>query len=468
MIKICVMGGLSVISNADKLPDAYKQQIKDDLTFKKREYPEGETTIECYSYKIQEGVPFLFVPRNYPFYKGWNYETLDLTSTGFVRDTSNLEKNKTLGWAGAPQQPKFVETLQAKALENGRGGYGIADCGTGKTFMGLELAFRLGVSTMVIVPKVDIVMQWVDECEVTYSMKGLVGICRGKRKDCGYQYPVVIATWQTLLNITDVSYFRSFGCVILDECHRLPANKMMEVILPKLRSKYIFGFSAELYRSDGLGGLFKYIIGDVLCQIKKPKMKSAGKMYSIYSHLKYKIPSCMNYRVYMHNNAAKCAPRNQAIIMIAAKFLREGRNLFLFSATRKHLENIYEMMRRMWGEDFTGNHVGFYLGGMKKDELDVGLKRRATLITYMMGREALNAPWKDTLICCTPSPANKKQLVGRVNREMVGSEKKEPVVVEIVDFLNKTEKDAGKGREYKWFQEGLKVEKFLLTKFLGG
>ena len=82
--------------------------------------------------------------------------------------------------------------------------------------------------------------------------------------------------------------------------------------------------------------------------------------------------------------------------------------------------------------EVSGVVSSFYLGGMKREELDEAEKADILFATYQMVSEGFDVETLDTVFLTMPM-SDVEQAVGRIMR--VCSDKKQPVVVDFIDDL---------------------------------
>lgn len=128
--------------------------------------------------------------------------------------------------------------------------------GWGKTFTALHLARKLKQKTLVVVHTLFLRDQWKN------SIKKLFGVDCGLISSGEYNLDsfIVVANIQSLRkHLPKVT--KSFGLVITDECHHIPASTFTETITA-FHSKYKIGLSGTLQRKDGKHVLFRDAFGD--------------------------------------------------------------------------------------------------------------------------------------------------------------------------------------------------------------
>lgn len=128
--------------------------------------------------------------------------------------------------------------------------------GWGKTFTALYLAHKLKQKTLVIVHTLFLRDQWIGSIKSLF--KESCGVISSGKID--HDSFITISNIQTLKKYA-TSLNKSFGLVIVDECHHVPSSTFTET-LSKFHSKYKIGLSGTLQRKDGKQVLFKDAFGD--------------------------------------------------------------------------------------------------------------------------------------------------------------------------------------------------------------
>jgi superfamily II DNA or RNA helicase len=151
-----------------------------------------------------------------------------------VRSWLNEEgiQNRIPRWRNLPlslNDQRVLHPYQAQALEAwlaaDRWGCVVLPTGAGKTFLALHAMAQTGVSTLVIVPTLDLLHQWYACLENAFGVP--VGVWYGQEKQLEPMtvttYPSAWAHAETLGN--------QFRLLIFDEIHHLPAPSWHEIAL---------------------------------------------------------------------------------------------------------------------------------------------------------------------------------------------------------------------------------------------
>jgi superfamily II DNA or RNA helicase len=309
----------------------------------------------------------------------------------------------------------------------------IAGCGTGKTVMGAEIALRMGVSTCVIVHKEFLASQW----EAAFAMLApwvTVGRMQRDQVDTGHNFDIVLAVTQSIVNPKrDYSddFYNSFGLIICDEVHRYGASIWQKAIT-KFPARYRVGLTATPERQDGLWRVITSHISNT-----GPTLKAASLVPDIYIvKTDVKVDQKLWYKPWLDLKLQRGAiisalsghrGRNEAILSFILKAYNKGRKVLVISERRAQLDHF---SKRLTEESISCDDIGFYVGGMKQDKLDISARKQVILTTYQMSKEGLDIPDLDTLIMATPQ-GSIEQTVGRILRRFEG--KATPVVIDVHD-----------------------------------
>lgn len=317
--------------------------------------------------------------------------------------------------------------------------------GWGKTVMALYLACHLHKKTIVVVHKDFLLKQWQERIE-QYVPNARIGIIK-QSKMITENCDIILASLQTLC----LRDFRddTIGMVIIDECHHMGAQVFSQAF-HKLNVKYSLGLSATVNRVDGLTKVFKWFLGDVVFKAKRPKDEQKGLQVRVINYINSDQGYCFEHTLYngkpnmakMLNNICSYLPRTDVIVQEIATILKKdtNRNVLVLSDRRGHLEDVFESL---CNHGFNKSDLGYYVGGMKNEDLLESEKKQIILGTYNMVSEGFDLPKLDTLIMASPK-SNVEQSVGRIQRKLITDREYTPLVIDIVDgfsvFKNQAKK----------------------------
>ena len=327
-------------------------------------------------------------------------------------------------------QQNIIQTyLNHVKGDNGGGGSLEIPCGRGKTVMALKLIEQLKTKTLVIVHKSFLLDQWIERIE-QFLPNARVGKIQGQIIDIDDK-DIVIGMLQSLsMKEYPQSMFKSFGFTIVDECHHISSEVFSRSLL-KIVTKYVLGLSATMQRKDGLTKVFKMFLGDIIYKekrdatddvlVKAVEYKTSDEEFNevIFDYRGNPQYSSMITKLCTYNqrcefiiqvleNELKIYPEQQVMI------LGQNKNILIYLHKAIQHKNIAS--------------VGFYVGGMKKDDLKNSEEKKIIIATYAMAAEALDIKSLTTLFLVTPR-TDITQAVGRILRV----KHKRPLVVDFVD-----------------------------------
>lgn len=356
-------------------------------------------------------------------------------------------------------KPKQIPIADAflKAAEEVGGGIISVPCGYGKTVIGLYLASKLGVKTLVIVHKEFLVNQWKERIS-QFLPYARIGKIQGN-KVFVEGYDIVIGMLQSIsMKEYSEDVFNDFGFVIYDECHHLGAETFSRALL-KTGCKYTLGLSATPTRADGLTKVFQWHLGEMVYKINKrdeenvnvkmieyfpPKMSHSSVPELGEVGLEEEIEEIndgvvegynnviLNYNKKpnmsrMITNICDFMPRTRKIVNEVINCCKKGRKILILSDRRSHLEAMFKLF------DETEYTCGYYLGGMKEKDLEITEGKQVILATFAMASEGFDCRYPlDTIVLSSPK-SNIEQAVGRILRQEAKDRKFVPLVIDIMD-----------------------------------
>ena len=330
-----------------------------------------------------------------------------------------------------PKQLPIVEKYMETANSIG-GGIISVPCGYGKTVIALYLIAKLGLKALVIVHKEFLVNQWKERIR-QFLPDAKIGRIQSNKVFI-QNYDIVIGMLQSISMIDyDEDIFNDFGFVVYDECHHLGAETFSKALL-KTNFKYTLGLSATPKRADGLTKVFQWQLGDICYLIKKRDDNDVDvKIINYESDDETYNQVVLNYNKKpnapkMINNICNHLNRTKLIIDEILNLAKESRKILVLSDRREHLKTIKELLDKQ--ETYTS---GYYLGGMKEEELSKTEEKDVILGTFMMASEGFDCKYPLDSIILTSPKSNIEQAVGRILRQEVKDRKFVPLVIDITD-----------------------------------
>lgn len=338
-------------------------------------------------------------------------------------------------------QVHFI-TESVKLLREGHSFIGEAPTGTGKTVMSIDIICQVGVKTLIVVPKEDLIKQWKEELiQFTDLTKEDIGFIQADKFDVAGKKVVIGMLHSLAIEGRYPAWLtNAFGLVVFDEVHRLGAETF-STVASLFNSKLRLGLSATPDRSDGKEVIFYSHIGPIRVRIKKamlePKVLVFNSPWRCPMRDTYdprtgrrriqKIPHTAGKTMHINKMLARSVERNKLITGLLVKAYNADRRIVVFSDLVDHLNTLLVMTAKA---GVPGKDMSLYIGGMSDKEYEKAKVKKIIFATFGMMAEGTNIPWLDTCVLCTPR-SDVKQTVGRILREY--PDKKEPVVIDIRD-----------------------------------
>jgi len=324
-----------------------------------------------------------------------------------------------------PGQKKTIEQFITGLDKHKYGGILQAVTGAGKTVMALDIACRLGLKTLIIVPRTSLMEQWKQQImKWTTAKEEDIGMVQGnimKWRDKQF----VVAMIHTLAQKTDTidpHLLAYFGTVIFDECHVVGAETFSKVA-PLFWCKHRIGLSATPRRSDGMDPVFYWHLGPILSRFTQLQAKARVRILP-YKGRDTAHTGCvwggkLNLGRYF-NRVAASEERRELVRTIVMKLTTVDHEILVLADRVQYLKDLKMMLI---GSGIPKEKIGLLIG--KEKQLD----RKIILGTYGSAGMGVDIPRLSALVLATPR-ADIEQAVGRVLRQ--GS----PVVVDIVDVAS--------------------------------
>jgi len=374
-------------------------------------------------------VPFGLLRALWPMVKKGEWET-DLSDNG----------NTTFAGLACNCNLMGYQKEAVSALLDAKGGILKAGCGSGKTYIGIELLRRIGKRFLWLCGKGDLLSQTMRNFNALYPELDVGTITEG---EVHMGRDGTISTVQTMINVDYRLYQNEFDVVVVDECHNVtsdPATRQMYAkVLARCKARYKYGLTATPTRQDGLVRMIYAYIGVSprgtfypTHTVKDSETQSLRAKYETFDldtteSWDYLLPDgTIDFNAileYLQNNVE----RTVAICRKTADLVEEGRKVALLTSRRDHAYSMLSTLKKM------GVSCGCVTGETKKRE------RRDTLgnpddwdvivSTVQLFKEGLDIKALDTVFIALPfkDAVGIQQSEGRAERPMEG--KKDPLFV---------------------------------------
>ncbi len=352
----------------------------------------------------------LYIPRFYGI-ENYGIPDKDLLSNG---DKTNIKFNGSL----RDYQKPIVKAFLDNAKINGSGLLEIY-AGAGKTCMGLYIAAALGVKTLIVVHKEFLLRQWIERIE-QFLPDAKVGRLQRDIIDIEGK-DIVIGMLQSLsMKKYDKNIFQTFGFTIYDEVHHVSAEVFSRALL-KIVTRYSLGLSATMNRKDGLTKVIKMFLGEVAYKLERQNTHNVVvKAIKYINNNEAFAKTELNFRGHTHyslmiKKICEYNHRSEFILELLKHMLKTTKNpdmqVIILGHNKSLLTYLFDAIshRKI-------STVGYYIGGMKEEQLKESETKKVIIATYAMAEEGLDIKTLTTLIMATPK-VDVTQAVGRILRK---------------------------------------------------
>ena len=409
--------------------------IKNELTVKP--FTQNSYT-EAKSFPVyQESEKKIYVPRcwginmfGYPKLLKITFgEPINLLFTGQLRDYQTKVLNE------------YLKAIDFGTPDNINKGNGTALIelwtGAGKTVLGLKVIEVLKKKTIIFVHKTFLKNQWVERIE-EYLPGARIGTIQGQTIDIENKDIVIAMIQSVSMKDYHESLFDSFGLSLYDECHHMSSEVFCNC-LKKCNTLYGLGLSATMERKDGLTNVFKMYLGDICYKHSKNSSQDNVLVKAIdfivedneYNEVECDFRGQIKYST-MISKISNFNLRSDFIVHIleSEMFINPDQQFIVLAHTKNLLNYLY---KALCYKNFAS--VGYYIGGMKEEELKKSESKKIILATFSMAAEALDIKSLTSLFLASPK-SDIVQAVGRILREKHSN----PLIIDLIDnhdvFLN--------------------------------
>lgn len=427
----------------DSIDEKAKIFIRNKLTAKPNTMNIGNNEVAYPIY--MESSNKLYVPRYFGIkYFGYpksikinSGKDIDVKFNGELREYQNEIINTYINYIGLNDD---------NSLKLGKGGGSIeVGCGRGKTVMALKIIELVAKKTRIIVHKEFLKNQWIERIN-QFLPDAKVGCIQGQVIDIDDRDIVIIMLQSLSQKEYPEEIFKDFGLTIVDECHHISSEVFSKALQTNI-TRFSLALSATMERKDGLTWIFKSFLGDLIYREAKRQEDDV-----LVKAIKYKVDNDDDYNeveVDMRGNIKYSTmisklcnynSRSEFIVKVIINelLLNNNQQIILLSHNKSlltYLENAIKYRNVC--------SVGYYIGGMKQQDLKASESKQLILATYQMAAEALDIKSLTTLILATPK-TDIIQASGRILRE----KHENPLIIDIVDSHEVFERQFEKRKKF--------------------
>ena len=255
----------------------------------------------------------------------------------------------------------YQEDAIAAAMDAGSGVI-VAGCGSGKTYLGMELIRRIGKKALWLCHTGDLLRQAKDDLLKLYPT-AKIGLTTDGVLNIGED--VTISTVQTMCKIDPCLYKDKFDVIICDEaahvCGTPTKLKMFTSVLSKIPARYKFGLTATPTRADGLINAMYAYIGmnpngtfSPTYKVERERVNTIEAQHievdidnrlTIFDKMQFLDTAGMTDYTKLVNFLCGRQSRNETIVDNIVKCAKEGRKQIVLSLRVDHCEVLVKMLQ---------------------------------------------------------------------------------------------------------------------------
>jgi len=202
---------------------------------------------------------------------------VDASSVDAARNYEKLSLTLGKRIALRPHQ----KTAFDKWHESGGRGVVSLPTGAGKTILAVQCIELISRPTLVVVPTLDLLRQWVEVLNEFLNVE--VGMLGGGERNVQL---ISVATYDTAALMIE-SLGDKFGFLIFDECHHLPSPQYSWIAKSGI-APFRLGLSATVERPDGKEEIIYQLLGPKVCDVGISEM--TDNILSPYDVVTYEVP----------------------------------------------------------------------------------------------------------------------------------------------------------------------------------
>lgn len=225
----------------------------------------------------------------------------------------------------------------------------VAPPGSGKTIIGLKIIAEKQQPALIIVHRKQLAEQWIERIQTFLGIsKYEIGKIGQGKNTAGKR--ITVAMIQSLskeLADEKNEIQNSFGTIIVDECHHIPAESFRNTI-SKLNTFYLYGLTATPFRKYNDGKLIFIHLGEIISEVKSQDVGAHSQPKIIIRNTELDVPfnsKTDNFetlsKILIHDSA-----RNKFILEDVTSELKKGKKAVIITERKEHIDSLYQFLKQ--------------------------------------------------------------------------------------------------------------------------
>lgn len=338
--------------------------------------------------------------------------------------------------------PDQIEAF--KVLSNKDSGVFVAPPGSGKTVIACSLIAERKLPTLILVHRKQLVEQWkirlTEFLGLDKKAIGIFGVEEKKRTGI-----IDIGMLQTISKINNENnVIQTYGLVIIDECHHVPAISF-ESVLKKISARHFIGLTATPFRKDGHQAIIHMQCGPIISTMAETQAQIELIKKVVIRETSFCLPVDAPPQPAIHQIwewLVHDQDRLQLVAMDVIEALKQKRFPLILSDRKDHLELLHNEICKKTDELNAKGHILTSNTGKRErnrilQEIKAMLSTQQCpflLSTGSLIGEGFDLPELSTLFLSMPLSFKGRliQYAGRLHRASSG--KREVFIYDYVDI----------------------------------
>jgi len=199
--------------------------------------------------------------------------------------------------------------------------------GSGKTVIGLEIIVEKRQPALIIVHRKQLFDQWVERIQNFLKIpKKEIGQIGNQKNIIGKS--ITVAMIQSLARTDDFSHLAdSFGTIIIDECHHIPAKSFREAIV-NFNAFFLYGLTATPKRKTNDEKLIYVYIGNILHQVSQHEYLAKKNVRTEINIIETNLYAPFDYKVDQFETISRILVHDTQRNSLILKDIEENANRF--------------------------------------------------------------------------------------------------------------------------------------------